>query len=703
MQSALLQPLLVEFIGPNIQSADWQETVSNSCLFFLRTAYGTSCKLPTDPSANISIIEKTNAAALKAFAGLIAFTLWLPFTIVGIILWHCSQSHNIACIFAQKCIKEPTQSTKHPKDLMEESLYAYTASERKHLDTMTKLFFASSIQELENFLTDLNNDLSKFPAKTQEVLLAACLAKVAEHPIIANAPTEKLEQQLVQRFSKMSNEEYACFLPLLEKHTFSRFAFLFSTLESSNAFRFRVIGEMIMRKIKRGSHDCWVTWNALWEACKKAEGGDLKAQPMLQDALNIIGDHQDRLVRLYELAFGKQLIQLLTNQQLASLTRGLLKKYEAEGKTSREIDDLFLKLTTSIVETTPSGTVLEKIERIVIVPITLGKHPLTWGSKIIQHNADVPTLEYFVLHEVQKVLINAAQLDRMQQIHAISQAFKIWEENKGMGHDSEFSPNFPQAIAEVAISGEQSYFSLIFEGLDLAYLELRKSLKSFLVSTKVLKFLCALTTGRRSTLGDRKSLPHTPQIENKISKVEGYKDRLQKKLSQYNAASTRSFGIDRLHVMPHHVLGEITKLPVNAQQLESAFRSFLDHTQTCFNSGFHEIKTESCFISAVWHIKTIEVLDAAINAIITANFPALRIAKTLARSATNTPNEFGHLGLNANASQVARRISDRIYRTEMLVRANLDLTDLKTFDGLQAIILEYLLSVRLISPKKKVK
>lgn len=98
MQKDLNLPphFLTEFDRTAFQSpADCLETSSNLCLYFLRTAIGSTYQLTNQPNDRISIqlVAKTQSEAFRVFAGFVAFTLWLPITFVGIVLWAYSESH----------------------------------------------------------------------------------------------------------------------------------------------------------------------------------------------------------------------------------------------------------------------------------------------------------------------------------------------------------------------------------------------------------------------------------------------------------------------------------------------------------------------------------------------------------------------------------------------------------------------------------
>lgn len=103
MQLELQNPLLTEFYSSIVaHTPDWQENASNYCLYFLRTAFGSNCRLPDTLDPRIEIAQKTNSEAVKIFAGFMAFLLCLPLTFFGVILWISSESHaraySVACL-----------------------------------------------------------------------------------------------------------------------------------------------------------------------------------------------------------------------------------------------------------------------------------------------------------------------------------------------------------------------------------------------------------------------------------------------------------------------------------------------------------------------------------------------------------------------------------------------------------------------------
>lgn len=101
--------MLVECeLAENAPAADWPEKASNICLSFLRTALGSTYRLEQIEGTLTPVITRTHSAAFRALAGLMAFTLWLPLTLIGMVVWACSRSHAQAFIpihdYFQTCI-----------------------------------------------------------------------------------------------------------------------------------------------------------------------------------------------------------------------------------------------------------------------------------------------------------------------------------------------------------------------------------------------------------------------------------------------------------------------------------------------------------------------------------------------------------------------------------------------------------------------
>lgn len=115
MQSDLPQRLLLQFNNFNATySPDWKEQASNLCLYFLRNAMGSDCQRTDNDSARIQLAQKTASAACRAFNCFVAFTLWLPLTLLGVVLCLCSKSHADAADIAQKILQNPPPTPAGP-------------------------------------------------------------------------------------------------------------------------------------------------------------------------------------------------------------------------------------------------------------------------------------------------------------------------------------------------------------------------------------------------------------------------------------------------------------------------------------------------------------------------------------------------------------------------------------------------------------
>lgn len=743
MKPELSSSLLVQFDRANSGHADLSEVASDVCLYFVRVALGKVCILPRKRDDRFQVVEHTNSVALKALAGLMAFTLWLPITFIGIILHYTSQSHEGAYRSAQKCLEQygkrpllhttpssnpasmppaiaqssklavssqrtsataaaPIQSsaeTKLAREQLEKCLKAYAGhiDQKKQLEEMSKLFSISSIPVLESFMEDLNAHPEKYSAEVQEVLLEAALAKAAG---VSNSETTrggKLEDLILRRYIKMNNEEHARYLPLLEK-------FKLSTLKHDTFRRFqitadnsRAIGDLVMKKIKPKAQDLWSTWRNLWIAykCDVDEEFERKRAPvlasghqkghsfskeadkaldeidqewnaklklMLQDALNIIGDDPYQLAKLFEATtvegmymydtYCKLLMQLMTNRQLAKLTQGL-QLVIAEKGTDYRGNVSFLGLSRAILEALPDGTIRDKIERACIVPVTLGKHPLTWITNVSKYGEHCAILEYCLLHEVQRVLTNAESQDGTQQVQAIAKALNIWSAHRPMRN---FLPSLTRALAELSVSELHDHYALICDGYALSYKEYKRFLRPEVVQKSVLSFFRKLSSKYSKTLENQQACNPSTKLQNKFQHLQEMQTHLSK---QWSECSKKISGADHLHFEPTNIMREMLKLPMSAQKLQAVFSRFIQYVLGCGLSscrhGWAGKKVFRCFEIVIPRICTEAALDAAIRAILASGSASGALQKLLLNRSKMDMSPEERLGLTLSPEQVAAR------------------------------------------------
>lgn len=114
MQAYLPDAVNVQFIDPpNETRTDWKERGANFCLYFLRAGGGKECTTPSQDAVKLVLVEKTDNIGLQALAGLMAYTLWLPLTLIGLALLYASESHSDAYARAHAVVLESMPAASH--------------------------------------------------------------------------------------------------------------------------------------------------------------------------------------------------------------------------------------------------------------------------------------------------------------------------------------------------------------------------------------------------------------------------------------------------------------------------------------------------------------------------------------------------------------------------------------------------------------
>lgn len=627
---------------------------------------------PKETNERVRLIQHTHDLAIKALAGLMAFTLWLPITFIGVILHYCSKTHAVAYQFSttqrpsappkETQSSEPTATPEpikppaiaqtnqlpaveptsvatplqSPQVQMSEIIKAVDTKaaeemqKKKEADEIARLFSSLSIEELEYCMGDLNKNRSKYSTDIQQVLLGAVLAQITTHADCKRAA--QLEEQLVQRFSQMSDEEYARYLPLLEKDDLFEYPFA-KKFDCWTSERSRAIANLLLQKVKPHSLNLWWTWQKLWNAYYKLiaqrTGKSREGLPivkgMLHDALKIVGDNAYSLGQLYlatkqqfhpDDAFSRPLFPFdsLSVQQLALMTQGLLEYYTDEKISEEDYVGYLEDLILDVLRLLPEGTIQERIARLAVVPITWGKDPFTWILQASEFYKTKPVfplkpvLDYYVLYQVQRVLMNQEQVGRTQQIQAIGLTLKAW-----MVYANDFTlqslgPQLYKELANLCVSEQYDHFSLMLD--------------AFTISTQ--------TSGNFTS-----SMCH------------------------------------------YTLMTYIIQLPVTTEKLQPAFARFL------------EVKIKG-FIDLIPHIKTEAALDAAIYAIITAGFPAEDLQNELQTKASPELLK----DLNLTPELIAERFQARRKEIESAVSAALEPSQL--VPDLRNIVLDYFIAIPVV-------
>lgn len=806
MQPELSRPLLIEFDKASHPLADWQETGSDFCLYYLREAFGSICVLPQAGEEKSRVVEYTDSVAFRALAGLVAFTLWLPITFIGIILNYCSKSHETAYLLYQNSVAEKqvsstptpaatpptpkqdtatvvhttaatviaqpitevtpatlskvvttvtsqtspvmppsavitappppptppppppistrtvtivaTPSPKSAKAQLEESIQAYAShlDKTEQLEAMSKLCEVLSTKDLEYFMTELNMWVYQYSPEVRKVILRAAIAKDQEQPDNRDTALHKL---LVKLFSMMSDEEYVLFLPVLDKVGW------FPSIMND---RIRVIGKLVMRKIKPRCEDLWETWNRLWknyelsifvrpnsetsklqwqeqrlcegnrttekqkeieaidrEKRKIFEKADNDIKLMLQDALQIIGDDAYLLAKLYGTVASQYLLPLLSTQQLVLVIQGL-NEISAESKLSEsEKNTKLLGLTSGICSNGLQGPYKERLARVAIVPVTLGKHPMTWLKEVSKKGGYSWIQSYFLLHEVQRVLTNAENLERSQQVQAIATAFRAWLEyanDTETGLDSLIS----EGLGELSVLEQDDYLSIILDGYALAYRDARQSQLPDRTQQRSTHFLLKLARKRVRTLRAEQAAHPSAAIKAKINKFFAIHGHFRSKYdAQIEMKPLKEHWLRNGAIL---VMQAVINQSLTTQKLHVAFSHFLSHVHSFVKLEGRD-KAFNSFVEVLTRINTENVFDALIDAILTAGFSANFVKNRLLKYSKQCQTQ--QFFIPWDPLQIEARFEERRKEIEDAVKVALQPTSLPP--ELQGIVLDYVIAV----------
>lgn len=342
MQPELPSRVLLQFSAER-RNPDCAEVGSNFCLYFLRAAFGKDCQR--------TLTHKTHSIALRVLAGFMAFTLWLPLTLVGILLCISSHTHTGTYQVAQTILKPNSSLPASP---------SARAFDQKHVEEFKRKMSGWSKENLTKELAALSNE------ELIEVLSV-------------------LPQDALQSGS-------AAWLPLS---------------------RCLQLSMMIASRLRTQSPNaiCWKAWGVLWSYWKEHSPMPTEAQApldqsqqikvhlqqLLQPVVRYFRTHGPLLAQLYEELPNDSLplVQLMTIDQLTALVNELKKSHQP-----REM--LFLNIAYAAA-CDDQLTLHEKINRVIAVPKAFDTLPLSWilyfsNQELIKF---VP-FTYVILHTIFK-------------------------------------------------------------------------------------------------------------------------------------------------------------------------------------------------------------------------------------------------------------------------------------------------------------
>lgn len=428
---------LVQFEYPHQPGLpDWQERGSYVCLYLLRAALGVSYSFSAkdcpEPSA---IVFRTNYLALQLFAGLLALTLFLPFTIVGFALYECSHSHTVAYQIAKQALHLQQKIDTDMKKLV--TTYPISrANEKRIIAKHTELFSKMSDEELALHLPAHIESVKAHSVNTEWLDPQRCI---------------NIARMLVNRMKRQKADFWATWKFLWEK--WEQFQKNQDSIVKAHHAGLPGNGPVdpgVMQDVTHGSRPA-----------------NLEKQRMLHDALNVIGADPAQLAACFNMtAHSPLLIQLLTIKQLTLLTTEL-------NKSKPSTHAQFLKLATIVAHLgMPKCSLYDQIQRVATIPIALNQNPSQWIQQF-PHSIDSTKVRlYYVLHDIAQIFRTSSrrsfhrELHRARQITKLSEAMQLWR--KSVTNDLQWvAPplNMAASIAKLSMRRYDSHAPMIAESL----------------------------------------------------------------------------------------------------------------------------------------------------------------------------------------------------------------------------------------------
>lgn len=361
MSVNLPSQMLIKFDNSTPQhSPDWMESVSNPCLFFLRTGLGTTCHFPSNPEDRIKLIEKTDLVALKLFALFVAFTLWLPITFIGIVLCLASSSHAQATEKASKNALMPEK----PSEMEWGTFYSETARLCEKLsESMTPIHRQQFLSENKPYFIETLNRFQQNPS----------------HDYYRN--------NLKSFFKQLKEDEMAEYHPAIvqavaaTQKTVKDFDHL-DWLQPQSAW---TVANTLVKEI--ASHD-----NAqiqrlvplLWETAMKHHM-NISTTDLIKETLEATNASPELLHSFYQIvcreaATRLQFYSLITPSQLTTLITHM-------NKTLPREEAAFIDMAHFLAITTTPNTQQNIIARVAAVPLALKQQPFQWIQKFVTRPA----------------------------------------------------------------------------------------------------------------------------------------------------------------------------------------------------------------------------------------------------------------------------------------------------------------------------
>lgn len=615
MQSSLPPQILLRFPESSWHHApDCKEQSSNFCLYPLRTAFGASC------FHFVSLHEvyflKITSVASRAFHGFVAFTLWLPLTLLGIVLCLCSKSHSAVYNSAKKIFQ-----------------------------------FPETKEDLGKYLTDISAKPSNFSISQKRDVIKACMEKCAniyfthtfhdENSYLKMYPIEmKMIKDLIAIFKAVPDDELALYFPhylkLISKPDGETFKELFQVKTWLPPKRYVPVALATAIKIKEQQLDSWESWTYLlnkldnhldYDLDKFIEffetgNCDLESQNVTKKSVNQdyramfqrlprnLGLSPELLAKCYlATPFAFRIMPAMTIPQIAALTTELKKSFSPD---ALPFFNLVMGLTYPELPLLPTD---EMIERIQTVPRILNQSdPIQWIRKYkedtdndeIQSVMDT-ALSYLLLSKVKPAFLGTVDYDHgISLLDSTASAYIDF-------HDNAVREDFSTKLVTLAAPNYLRSFSLVHDCFMKFYQQYRARLTKCRWRSFALLSLFNITSDLHTRITSTKDLAAKPALNHalttRLTKCRSILNKLQSinsPLLKVHESETRRMAAYRDMALSY--LQAVLELPTNTPRI----------TQAAFAALLPCIELPSIKIEKIAdHIKSKEILHAAVDAAIT--------------------------------------------------------------------------------------
>lgn len=594
MRTDLQTSLWVQFeeATPLPANTDWQERGSNFCLYFLRAAFGDDCKLDTlnaNPEQHCVLTKKTQSLALRILAGIMAFTLWLPLTAIGWVMYQYSSTHDRHYLVAQIALKINPYPQMNAEDLV-----AHLKNDRINP-------------------TDL-------PGEYKLPMLREAISRLSS-PAISPNEQDDIIYKLNAIYTNATIDELALYLPLITNHPHR--GRIYPMHSASKRYLFGV-ADLIVKRIVAEKTNLWDTWNDLWTCWKSATGESSNDFNLFLDrALRNIGNDPDLLLKLYQVSTKSDcyLLNHLTDDQIVTLTQKLQKPNQANAEPLTPTDEVFFNLTRQIAiigsyalnNEKRRFTLQEIIHRVALVPQTLGqKDSLDWMLKSNINGRTMTPYNYLMMHEVVQLFSTVPKLEDKDILVQLNAIFDKWNKYEADAvnvslNQSHFTEELMQLTAQYA-----DKWPLIFQSLTTTIENDHNSRRGLRVEYYTNKFVHALFKRKNQAepVSDSARKKYFSEAEERYSGI------------SYNFYLSKWHGEGR-SLNLHHIAGKFMQAALQssdtADKMQPALDAYLHgHAVNCRHICK---KPFLCMNEVVANIKTVEMLKKAFDTVLMASIP----------------------------------------------------------------------------------